>query len=127
MTAGQFLGPGRQVVDSRIWSPTFEAVVALLREQYLTAFERCCARAAKLVDHTAHGPPPLDGECQALENRAALRAALLDALAALERQMTPSLGAETRDEIIQRSIAKRSQGGLGAVCRIRLYRPRRIA
>lgn len=124
------MGPGGQVVDSRIWSPTFEAVVALLREQYLTAFERCRAHAAKLVDHAEHGPrleQPL-GERQALENRAALRAALLDALAALEPQRPPSLTAETRDEIIQRSIAKRSQGELGAwVFRMRLYRPRRIA
>jgi hypothetical protein len=132
MTAGRFGGQGEQVVDSGNGSPTSGAVdVALLRAQYLTAFERYRAHDAKQVEHTERGAPlgqRLDEEHQALEDLAALRVALLDALAALKSQIDPSLAAETRDEMIQRSIAKRSQGGLGtSTHRLRLYRPRRIA
>ena len=119
-------------MDSGNGSPTFGAVdVALLRVQYLTAFERYRAHAAKLVEPTERGAPlgqELDEERQALEDLAALRATLLAALAAFKSQIDPSLAAETRDEMIQRSIAKRSQGGLGTpVLRLRLYRPRRSA
>lgn len=119
-------------MDSGPGSPTSEAVdVALLRVRYLTAFERYRAHAAKPVEPTDRGAPlvqQLDEERQALEDLAALRVALLDALAAAKLQIDGSLAAETRDEVIQRSIAKRSQGSLAAtVGRLRLYRRRRIA
>ena len=119
-------------MDSGNGSLTFGAVdVALLRVQYLTAFERYRAHAAKLMEPTECGAPlgqQLDEERRALEDLAALRATLLAALAAFKSQIDPSLVAETRDEMIQRSIAKRSQGGLGTpVLRLRLYRPRRSA
>ena len=118
-------------MDSGNGSPTFGAVdVALLRVQYLTAFERYCAHAAKLVEPTERGAPlgqQLDEERQALEDLAAMRCALLDALAAFKPQIKASIVAETRDEVIRRSIAKRSQGLAKVVRRLRLSLPRRIA
>ena len=118
-------------MDSGMGNPTVEAVdVASLRVQYLTAFERYCAHAAKLLKHTHDGAPllqQLDAERQALEDLAAMRCALLDALAAFKPQVQASIVAETRDEVIRRSIAKRSQGLAKVVRRLRLSLPRRIA
>ena len=114
-------------------SPTVAPVdVASLRVQYLTAFERYCAHAAKLLEHTEHDGAPLlrqlDEERQALEDLAVMRCALLDALAAFKPQIRVCIMAETRDEVIRRSIAKRSQGGPATVVRrLRLSLPRRIA
>ena len=132
MTRPTFEGAGSRVVDSGMGNPTVEAVdVASLRVQYLTAFERYCAYAAKLLEHTEHDGAPLlqqlDEERQALEDLAAMRCALLDALAAFKPQVQASIVAETRDEVIRRSIAKRSQGLAKVVRRLRLSLPRRIA
>ena len=111
-------------MDSGIESPALADVdVAVLRLRYLIAFERYRAQTAKLVELlNDHGRAPLvqqlEEERQALEDLAAMRGALMDALA--------GLAAETRDEMIRRSIAKRSQGGLGrAVRRLRVSFPRR--
>ena len=117
------------MLDSEVESPTFDAIdVALLRLQYMTAFERYRAFAADLVEHSGSGRAPvaqqLDREQKALEELAVVRGALLDALVASAPELGPSLLAETRDEMIRRSIARRSEGVTAAVGRPRASRMR---
>lgn len=114
-------------MDPSTGSLTFDSFdIARLRVRYLAAFDRYRACAADLAEQSVDGQPPsiqeLDAEQEALQELAAVRGALLDALAA------NSLLAETRDEMIRRSIAKRSDGNLGTTARnLRLNRRRRIA
>jgi hypothetical protein len=120
------------VADSGTGSPSFDAIdVALLRLRYMAAFERYRAHAANLVEQTAGRAPlaeHLDEEQKALQDLAAVRAALLDALAAIAPEIGSSLLAETRDEMIRRSIAKRNDGGVTPpTYRLRLIRPHRSA
>jgi hypothetical protein len=120
-------------VDSAAASSTVDPVdVALLKARYVAAFEHYLAQAAKLADQGEDGLPPLvhllEEERKALEGFAAVRSALLVALAISAPQIGPSLVAETRDEVIRRSIAKRDQGSLDTpVRKRRLNRPQRIA
>ncbi|HVJ29872.1 MAG TPA: hypothetical protein VNA66_06130 [Gammaproteobacteria bacterium] len=107
------------------------ADVALFKARYIAAFERYCAQAAKLAEQSKGGQAPLvpelDEERKALEDFAAVRSTLLVALAMSEPQLSASLAAETRDQVIRRSIAKRSEGSLDTPVRRRLSRRRRIA
>lgn len=120
--------------DSEAESPTIDAIdVALLRLRYIAAFERYRALAEDLVDHSEGGRAPvaqhIDAEQKALQELAAVRSALLDALAESSPELGSSLLAETRDEMIRRSIAKRSEGVTltPPVGRPRLSRSRRTA
>ena len=83
------------------------------------------------MQHSEGGRAPvaeqLAEEQKALQELAAVRSALLDALAASSPELGSSLLAETRDEMIRRSIAKRSEGVIPPVGRPRLSRSRRIA
>jgi len=120
------------VSDSGAEGPTVDAIdVALLRLRYIAAFERYRALAEDLVEQSQGVRAPvaerLGEEQKALQELAALRSALLDALAASSPELGTSLLAETREEIIRRSIAKRSEGVTPPVGRPRLNRSRRIA
>lgn len=103
--------------------------VALLRARYITAFEHYLAQAARFAQESESGRPPLlhqlDEERKALEDFAAVRSALLVALAMSAPQIDPSLVAETRDEVIRRAIAKRDRDSLDTPVRKRLNRRRR--
>jgi hypothetical protein len=123
-------------VDSAAASSAFDAVdpvdVALLKARYIAAFEHYLAQAAKLAEQSDNGGaalvPQLEEERRALEDFAAVRSSLLIVLAMRQPQIGPSLVAETRDEVIRRSIAKRDQGSLDTpVRRRRLNQPRRTA
>jgi hypothetical protein len=94
-------------------SPTKSADVAVLRAQYLAAFERYRAYVTKLVEYTAGTelPPPmhlLDAERQMLQEYARTRAALIEALSPVEAPVDARLLSDARDEAIRRSIAKRN-------------------
>jgi hypothetical protein len=98
---------GNEAVDSEAVNLMFGAAdpvdVALLKARYIAAFEYYLALATKLAELTESGRAPL---VQLLEE---------------------SLVAETRDEMIRRSIAKRDQAGLDTVRKRRLNHRRRIA
>jgi hypothetical protein len=115
-----------------MFDPVYPVDVVLLRARYIAAFEHYLARAAKLAEQSESGRPQLvqqlEEERKALEDFAAVRSALMVALAMSAPQTGPSLVAETRDEVIRRSIAKRDQGSLDTLVRKRrLSRPQRIA
>jgi len=103
-------------------SPTKTADVALLRAQYLAAFERHRAYVTKLVEYTAGTelPPPmhlLDAERQTLQEYARTRAALIEALQPVEAPVDARLLSDARDEAIRRSIAKRNDPDLDELAR----------
>jgi hypothetical protein len=128
------------------FSPVEPVDVALLKARYIAAFEHYLAQAAKLTEQNQGGRQPphqqLEEERKALENFAVVRSSLLVALAMSQPQISPSivspspmspglvgpsLMAETRDEVIRRSIAKRDQTSLESARKRRLNRRRRIA
>ena len=83
-----------------------------LRAWYLAAFERYCAYARKLAEHSGGGEPPpvhlLEAERLTLQEFARMRAALLEAVVPVEPQIDPGILRDSRDEAIRRSIAKRN-------------------
>lgn len=102
--------------------------VALLKARYIVAFEYYLALAAKLAELSETGGAPpvqqLEEERKALEEFAAVRSAMLVALAMGGPAIGLSLAAETRDEVIRRSIAKREAS---LPTPVRRRRSRRIA
>jgi hypothetical protein len=101
-------------VNSSVALPTTKPPVdvALLRAQYLAAFERYCAYATKLAEHAGGGEPLpvhlLDAERQTLQDYARTRAALIEALAPVDLPIDARILSDARDEAIRRSIAKRN-------------------
>ena len=85
----------------------------LARAQYMAAFERYREYVAKLAEHSggAELPPVhlLEAERLTLQEFARMRAALLEALALVVPQIDAGILADSRDEAIRRSIAKRDQ------------------
>jgi hypothetical protein len=118
-------------VDSGAASWTVDSAdIALLKARYIAAFERYRAQAANLAEQSESGRAPLvpqlEEERKALEEFAAVRTALLVALAMGAPHS--GLAAETRDEMIRRSIAKRNEGSMDTPARRpRLSRRWRIA
>src|SRR5688572_21775742 len=94
--------------------------VGLLRAQYLVAFERYCAYATKLAEHSGGEPPPvhlLEAERLTLQEFARMRAALLEAAVPVEPQIDPGILRDSRDEAIRRSIAKRNDPAVAVSAR----------
>jgi len=100
------------VNSSVAFPPTKPVDVALLRAQYMAAFERYCAYATKLAEHAGGAEPLpvylLDAERQTLQEYARTRAALIEALAPVELPIDARILSDARDEAIRRSIAKRN-------------------
>jgi len=120
-------------VKSSVECPPAKAVdIALLRSQYVAAFERYRIYAMKLAEHIGTAEPPpvhlLDAERQTLQEFARLRAGLLEALRPFEAPIDVRILSDARHEAIRRSIARRNDPDPAALARTqRLERRRKRA
>lgn len=109
-------------------STTDPVDVVLLRAQYMAAFDRYRAYAAKLAEHMAGAEPPpihlLDAERQTLQEFARTRAALIEALSPAETPIDARFLSDARAEAIRRSIAKRNEAAAAEAARKQRRRKR---
>jgi hypothetical protein len=103
--------------------------VALLRAQYLAAFQRYRAYVTQLTEYGGGVEPPpvhlLEAERLTLQEFARTRADLLQALVPVEPQIDAGILRDARDEAIRRSIAKRNDSDAVASARRRRIERRR--